>query len=44
MNGEENLEILNSIVIPLMKDRRHRSLIYQQDGAPPISPTPFEVF
>jgi hypothetical protein len=34
MNGEEYLEILNSTVIPLMKDRRNRSLIYQQDGAP----------
>ena len=34
MNGARYLTILNDIVFPCLRERKHRSIIYQQDGAP----------
>ena len=34
MNGQQYLDVLQNIIFPLLKERPHRNLIYQQDGAP----------
>lgn len=35
MNSERYLDILETVVFPILAERRNRKKIYQQDGAPP---------